>query len=90
MQANKVSETTTTELKRWLEKPGTSAEAGLGLGIQQDLQWLENSKDLSSIEMNEPAKTPQPQVPDTNGSGGGGGGGGGGFFALFGCGGKRK
>ncbi|KIW27194.1 uncharacterized protein PV07_06956 [Cladophialophora immunda] len=99
MQANKVSESTTKELKEWLAKPGTSIEAGLGINTQQDLQWLENTKDLSSIELGDkeadPATDKENASQEVGGSGGGGGGssgggGGGGFMALFGCGGKRK
>ncbi|KIX98178.1 uncharacterized protein Z520_06258 [Fonsecaea multimorphosa CBS 102226] len=101
MQASKVSDSTTKELKEWLAKPGTSIEAGLGINTQQDLQWLENTKDLSSIQLGdneaEPAvdKEKGSQGAEEGGGGGGGGGGGssgggGGFMALFGCGGKRK
>jgi len=86
MQANKVSETTTQELKQWLEKPGTSAEAGLGINTQQDLQWLQTTKDLSSIALNERDNIPESKE-EVNGDNGGSGGG---FMALFGCGGKRK
>lgn len=79
MQANKASEATAKELKEWLEKPATSAEAGLGVNTQHDLQWLEHAKDLSSIDLNEKDLASGPS--DT---------GGGWFAALFGCGGKRK
>ncbi|KIW97124.1 uncharacterized protein Z519_02516 [Cladophialophora bantiana CBS 173.52] len=88
MQANKVSESTTMELKDWLSKPGTSIEAGLGINTQQDLQWLENTKDLSSIELG--VKAQDPAVDKEKASKEATGGGGGGFMALFGCGGKRK
>ena len=84
MQANKASETTMSELKQWLEKPGTSAEAGLGLGIQQDLEWLDKSKDMSSITLGE-KEQPLERTEESQTGGGGGG-----FMALFGCGGKRK
>ncbi|OAL35604.1 hypothetical protein AYO20_05223 [Fonsecaea nubica] len=99
MQANKASESTTRELREWLAKPGTSVEAGLGINIQQDLQWLENTKDLSSIELGdkEGAEPTIDKEKASQGAGGGGEGGdgsggkgGGGFMALFGCAGKRK
>lgn len=89
MQTNKASETTTKELKQWLAKPGTSAEAGLGINTQQDLQWLENTKDLSSIALKneeDEASDLEAQEKPTPSAGGGGGG----LMALFGCGGKRK
>ncbi|KIX10016.1 uncharacterized protein Z518_01097 [Rhinocladiella mackenziei CBS 650.93] len=82
MQASKASETTTNELKNWRVTPGTSAEAGLGIDIQQDLPWWENSQDLSSLAFREKQKSPEPK-PENNKGGGG-------FPALFGCGGKRK
>jgi hypothetical protein len=89
MQANPASESTTKELKQWLSKPGTNPEAGLGISTQQNLQWLENTKDLSSIELGDEENAPSihKEKPPTTG---GGTSGGGGFMAFFGCAGKRK
>ncbi|KIV85235.1 hypothetical protein PV11_00958 [Exophiala sideris] len=86
MQANKITESTTRDLKQWLQKPGTGAQAGLGIEMRQDVQWLdENSKDLSSIEINEKDDM-LPQRPQGSSSRAGIEA----FLALFGCGGRRK
>lgn len=86
MQANKINESTTRELKQWLERPETSAQAGLGIEIRQDLQWLdENSKDLSSIEINEKEEMISQRGQGTTSSNGMEM-----FLGLFGCGGRRK
>jgi len=81
MQANKASKSTMLDLKQWLERPGTSAEASLGDGARQDLRWLEGSKDLSSVTLG-----PGEESHQANSTKGGGGG----FAALFNCAGKRK
>jgi hypothetical protein len=89
MQTNQASATTMKELKQWLSKPGTGADAGLGINTQQDLQWLENTKDLSSIELGDEdnaASVHKEKPPSEKGKGGGGGG----FMAFFNCAGQRK
>ena len=89
MQANQASEKTTSELKEWFSKPGTGTEAGLGTSTQQALQWLEKSKDLTSVELRDKERVPsieQEEAPSEQG----------GranisfFMALFSCAGKRK
>ncbi|EXJ62767.1 hypothetical protein A1O7_03206 [Cladophialophora yegresii CBS 114405] len=89
MQANPASEATTKELKQWLSEPGTNAEAGLGISAQQNIQWLEKTKDVSTIELGDDEKAPsinkeKPHSEDSGRSGGGG------FMAFFNCAGKRK
>ncbi|OCT55098.1 hypothetical protein CLCR_02862 [Cladophialophora carrionii] len=89
MQANPASEATTKQLKQWLSTPGTNAEAGLGISTQPNLQWLEKTKDLSSIELGDEENArsihqEKPQTEDGQRSGGGG------FLAFFGCAGRRK
>ncbi|KAL2419980.1 hypothetical protein ABEF95_009798 [Exophiala dermatitidis] len=100
MQASKASETTTKELKQWLQRPGTSSGAGLGISVQQDLLWLENSRDLSSIALNAKGTPVQQQNetsrggtdidPDMSRSKTADTGGNGGWKAFFNCAGKRK
>lgn len=51
MQAAKAPKSTLANLKQWLERPTTSAGAGLGRGAQEDLLWLEGAKDLSSVSL---------------------------------------
>lgn len=98
MKANSVDEKTSDDLKNWLEKPRDGSEAGLGIDVQQDLAWAQNSKDLSSISLKK-ARAPsmkdtpkENRTPSMKNEGGAstGGGGGGGFLALFGCASKRK
>lgn len=81
------------DLRQWLEKPSTSAGAQLS-STKEDLDWLENSKDLSSVQL---GKAPKP--PSTTEVGGGGvngvgnsvgGGFSGGFAPFKSCVGKRK
>ncbi|EXJ83902.1 hypothetical protein A1O1_07531 [Capronia coronata CBS 617.96] len=91
MQTNKVSETTSKDLKQWLEKPATSAEAGLGISIQQDLLWLENSKDLSSLAVNDNENEKEKeQVSPESSTTGDPGSSGAGWKSFFNCAGKRK
>ncbi len=96
MKTDKASESTTNELKEWLQKPGPQTEAGLGISVQQDLEWINTSKDLSSITLNEKEgetirnKEGRPVTATSGPTPATGGGGGGGFMALFGCAGKRK
>ncbi len=89
MQSNKVSESTTKELKQWLSDPERGAEPGLGINTQQDLQWVERTKDLSSIELGDDETSPsihkEKPPSEVGGSGGASG-----FMAFFGCAGKRK
>jgi hypothetical protein len=87
MQANKANKAVMRDLRQWLEDPNTSAGAGMG-GTRADLAWLENSRDLSSVQLGNSEK-----VPESRDGGGGeraGKGGGGGFASLFNCAGKRK
>lgn len=51
MQATKAPKSTLAGLKEWLERPQTSAGAGLGRGAQEDLLWLDGTKDLSSVRL---------------------------------------
>ena len=51
MQAAKAPKSTLASLKQWLERPQTSAGAGLGIGAQEDLLWLDGAKDLSSFNL---------------------------------------
>ncbi|KAJ9626675.1 hypothetical protein H2204_010064 [Knufia peltigerae] len=88
MQANKASETTTDDLKRWLQRPGTSAGAGLGIDVRQDMQWLEENKnDLSTIDFNEKEEMVKKSAPQPHANNNGAAAG---FLALFNCAGKRK
>lgn len=56
MQATKAPKSTLANLKQWLERPTTSAGAGLGRGAQEDLLWLDGAKDLSSVNLGMPTK----------------------------------
>jgi hypothetical protein len=98
MQANKASDSTTNDLRKYLAQPRAGAENGLGISAQQDVQWLDRTKDLSTIELGDDDNAPsiRKEKPSSEspgaapGSGGGGGVGGGGFMAFFNCAGKRK
>ena len=102
MKASNVDEKTSEDLKQWLEKPRDGSEAGLGIELQQDLEWAQNSKDLSSISLNKEKAKSVKEPPTENRTPSikidgavsdretGAGGGGGGFLALFGCASKRK
>jgi hypothetical protein len=101
MKASSVDEKTTEDLKQWLEKPRDGSEAGLGLELRQDLEWAQNSKDLSSISLNQEKAKSMKEAPSDNrtpsikndgaaSDRGANGGGGGGFLAMFGCASKRK
>lgn len=62
MQANKLPSATMDSLKTWLERPGWSAGAGLGIGAQDDLKWLEGAQakdDLSALHLGS-----DPPAPD--------------------------
>ena len=92
MQKNQISDSTAKDLQQWLSNPGTGAEPGK---TQQDLQWLEKTKDLSSIELGDEETAPsirKEKPPSESGAPGGKGGtGASGFMALFtSCAGKRK
>ncbi|KIW17338.1 hypothetical protein PV08_04530 [Exophiala spinifera] len=88
MQANKASESTTQDLKQWLQRPGTSAGAGLGIDVRHDMQWLEENKnDLSAIDFNEKDEmSKKPASKSTTSNNGAASG----FLSLFNCAGKRK
>jgi hypothetical protein len=49
MQASKASKATQQSLRAWLERPSTSA--GAALASKDELLWLEQSKDLSSVNL---------------------------------------
>jgi hypothetical protein len=49
MQASKASKATQQNLRTWLERPSTSA--GAALASKDELLWLEQSKDLSSVNL---------------------------------------
>jgi hypothetical protein len=49
MQASKASKATQQNLRTWLERPSTSA--GAGLTSNDDLNWLNESKDLSAVNL---------------------------------------
>lgn len=88
MQANKASESTTQDLKQWLQRPGTSAGAGLGIDVRQDMQWLEENKnDLSTIDFNEKQEMLKKPVPQPNTTNNGAAAG---FLGWFNCAGRRK
>lgn len=85
---------------KWLQNPATGSSA-ISSGAREDINWLQNSKDLSSVSI-DPDKVPSPKkdldekrfsssvTSGPSGSGGNGGGGIGAFAALFGCASKRK
>lgn len=97
MKASSVDEKTSDDLKQWLETPRNGSEAGLGIDVQQDLAWAQNSKDLSSISLKKNKAPSTREIPTENrtpsikneggasigGNGSGGGGGGGGAAAGF-------
>ena len=73
------------DLRQWLEKPSTSAGAQLS-SSKQDLDWLDNSKDLSSVQLGKAARPATEASENDHGSGGAGG-----FASFFNqCTGKRK
>ena len=86
MQANKADERVMQDLRQWLQNPQTSVGAGMG-GAAQDLVWLQQSKDLSIVDLNrseKPAKQEssrgeEEQPPSTGGIG-----------SWLSCAGKRK
>ena len=49
MQASKASKATQQSLRTWLQRPSTSA--GGTLASKNELLWLEQSKDLSSVNL---------------------------------------
>jgi hypothetical protein len=49
MQSSKASKATQQNLRTWLERPSTSA--GAALASKDELLWLEQSKDLSSVNL---------------------------------------
>lgn len=103
MQANKATPEARKDLEKWLQSPGL--ESGkLSKTAMDDLHWLQNSPDLSSVSIDPEKKSARTRTsesfskdsaverPAAGGGdrGGGGGGGGVGFLALFGCASKRK
>ena len=50
MRANKADEGVMQDLRQWLQNPQTSVGAGMG-GATEDLKWLQQSKDLSSVNL---------------------------------------
>ena len=49
MQASKASKATQQSLRTWLQRPSTSA--GDALKSQDELKWLDESKDLSAVSL---------------------------------------
>jgi hypothetical protein len=49
MQASKASKATQQNLRTWLERPSTSA--GAALTSKDELNWLNESKDLSAVTL---------------------------------------
>ncbi len=93
MQANKIHDSTLKDLKQWLSDPATNAEPGLGVNTRQDLQWVEKTKDLSSIEIGDDDTAPsiRKEKPPSDAGAPIGQKGGNAFMALFAsCAGKRK
>jgi hypothetical protein len=89
MQANKVSPETKRELEKWLQSP--RLESGkVSQTAMDDLHWLQNSKDLSSVSIDPEKHSHRAKTSDSfskgstvEGAVAGGGGGGG-------CASKRK
>lgn len=73
------------ELRQWLENPKTSASTVVD-GAKDDLHWLNQQKDLSSVSLGEKT-APETKEKENGGSQKSGGGG---FAAFFNCAGKRK
>lgn len=105
MQTNKASSETREQLMKWLQNPASGSSA-ISSSAREDMAWLQNSKDLSSVSI-DPHKVPSTKRdsdekrssssntlrPDNGGADGSSGGtakGAGGFAALFGCASKRK
>lgn len=84
MQANKADESVMRDLKQWLENPNVSAGAG-----KEDLSWLQNSTDLSSVNLNGKMEKSAMRQPSNTGDGRGGGNGGIAHWFSS-CAGKRK
>ena len=84
MQANKADQTVMRDLRQWLENPNTSAGAGLS-EARDDLAFLENSKDLSSVNLGNPEKAASVKHSEGREEKSSGG-----FASLFNCVGKRK
>lgn len=89
MQARKASQETMRDLKEWIERPTTSGGITLGKGAQEDLAWLEKSKDLSSVNLEGHPGPARPEIRkvSTNGSARPVGSG---IVSLFACASKRK
>jgi len=86
MQANKASEGTKRDLQQWLEKHAAEAGVTMPKGAKEDLQWLESSKDLSSVGLaprQSEKRSEKSTEHSTDKSGGG-------FAAFFGCASRRK
>jgi len=91
MKASKVSESTTNNLKEWLERP--SASTSISKDAKEDLDWLKkNDKDMSSVSVDSDEKEGKRESSqEIGGSGGDKAGRKRGFLALFGgCAGRRK
>ena len=88
MQANKASDETKEQLTKWLQSPAAGA-AAISKGAWEDLAWLQDKNDLSSVSIDPEKRPERSQTSDTS-SKKSSGGGGGGLLALFGCASKRK
>lgn len=99
MQANKATPEAKRDLEKWLQSPGFESGKPSKTAMD-DLHWLQNSPDLSSVSIDPEKKSARTRTSesfskDTSmealaAEGSRGGGGGGGFFALFGCASKKK
>lgn len=94
MKDNSISQQTSADLRQWMgdgqdgqQTPGSGI--GLGIDTQQDLQWLRQHQDISSITLKSTEKrTIETEAKVSTASKGSSAGGG--FMALFGCASKRK
>ena len=87
MQANKATPQVMNDLRQWLDNPKTGPGAAAE-GARDDLKWVNNTKDLSSISL-KPQSEKDSSIKQEKISADTGGGKNG-FAALFNCGGKRK
>jgi hypothetical protein len=93
MQANKMSESTKQELRRWLSQRESMTEGAAN--SQHDLRWLDKSLDMSSIQLGNNGDSMSTAASMRKGEAStqqrsSSGVSGGGILAFFGCAGKRK
>lgn len=87
MQANKTSPQTREQLEKWLKNPASGSSA-ISKSARDDIEFLQNSKDLSTVSLvphhnQEPSSPPNEKSSVNKGSPGA-------FAALLACVGKRK